>query len=271
MSSSRDVTDEVTEAAESRPMRLAARAGLAVNGMLHLLVAWLAVRLASGTRERADQAGALQSIAAEPFGRVLLWLVVFGFAAVVVWRLREALSGFRYVRDRKQRTQKRLFSALQVTVFSVLTVLTIRVASGSPAGNGGQGLTATLLRMPAGRWLVVAIGVGVFVSGAVMIYRGWHLAFTEDMDLGRASARTRKIVERTGLVGSMAKGVAVMIVGVLIATAAMTSRPEKAEGLDAALKAVAAQPFGSALLIAVAAGFASFGVYCFFDARYHRV
>jgi hypothetical protein len=62
-----------------------------------------------------------------------------------------------------------------------------------------------------------------------------------------------------------------VIIGVLIGLAAMTYQPQRAEGLDAALKALAAQPFGTYLLGLVGIGLASYGVFCFFDARYHRV
>jgi hypothetical protein len=41
-------------------------------------------------------------------------------------------------------------------------------------------------------------------------------------------------------------------------------------GLDAALTTLAAQTYGTALLLLVAAGLACFGVYCLFDASYRR-
>jgi hypothetical protein len=51
----------------------------------------------------------------------------------------------------------------------------------------------------------------------------------------------------------------------------LVDQPQRAEGLDAALKTLAIQPFGPGLLVAVAVGLTSFGLLCFFDARYHRV
>lgn len=261
----------MTARVESEPIRWVTRAGLAANGVVHLLVAWLAVRLALGDSARADQAGALQAIAATPFGRQLVWLVAAGFAAVVVWRVREAVWGFRYVTDEKARANKRLFSTAQAAVYAVLALLAARVAVGSSAGSGGQGLTAAVLRLSGGRELVVAAGVGIFVIGAAMAVQGWRKRFTEDMDLDRASPRVRTVAVRAGQVGSVAKGLAFMIVGVLVASAALTYRPERAEGLDAALKAIAGQPYGGVALLAVAVGVACFGVFLFFDARYHRV
>jgi len=53
--------------------------------------------------------------------------------------------------------------------------------------------------------------------------------------------------------------------------AAVQFDPSKANGLDPALKTLAAQPFGMFLLVVVAIGLAAYGVFCFFDAKYHKV
>jgi hypothetical protein len=79
-----DAEESAEEVAGSASMRVAARAGLVANGLMHLVVAWLAVQVAFGRNERADQGGALQTVAAQPFGRELLWLVTAGSVAVVV-------------------------------------------------------------------------------------------------------------------------------------------------------------------------------------------
>ncbi|WP_028937309.1 DUF1206 domain-containing protein [Pseudonocardia spinosispora] len=271
MNAAEDAAESAERLAGSQPMRLGARAGLVANGLIHLLVAYLAIRVAFGDAERADQGGALQTIAGEPFGRLLLWAVTAGFAAVVIWRLREALSGFRYLTDESQRRQKRLFSAGQVVVFAVLTGLTARVAGGEPPGNGGQSGSAWLLQAPGGRWLLAAIGVGVVVTGGFMAFRGWQKAFLEDVDLIGAPALVSVLAERLGQFGAVAKALAIMIIGVLIDVAALKSEPARAQGMDVALKTLAAQPFGSVLLVVVALGLASYGLFCFFDARYHRV
>jgi hypothetical protein len=118
---------------------------------------------------------------------------------------------------------------------------------------------------------VVVVGATVLITGVVMGWRGWKLAFTEDMDLDRASPRARMVAERTGQFGALAKSLAFMVIGFLVAQAGFTYRPERAEGLDAALKTVAAAPCGPWALVLVGGGLASFGLFCFFDAHYHRV
>jgi Domain of Unknown Function (DUF1206) len=58
---------------------------------------------------------------------------------------------------------------------------------------------------------------------------------------------------------------------VLVVVAAVRFRAEEAPGMDAALRGLAAQPFGPFLLAAVVFGLLASGVFCFFDARYHHV
>jgi hypothetical protein len=72
-------------------------------------------------------------------------------------------------------------------------------------------------------------------------------------------------------VGFIAKGLSVALIGILVVIAAIRFDPAEASGLDAALKSLASQSFGPYLLMVVALGLACYGVFCFFDARYHRV
>jgi hypothetical protein len=83
--------------------------------------------------------------------------------------------------------------------------------------------------------------------------------------------KARATAVRSGQFGFVAKGVAIALIGVLVVVAAVRFRPDEAAGLDVALKTLAAQPFGPYLLVVVALGLAAYGVFCVFDARYHRV
>ena len=73
-----------------------------------------------------------------------------------------------------------------------------------------------------------------------------------------------------GTVGWIAKGIALGLIGLLFGWAAIRHDPKKAGGLDAALGTLRDQPFGSVLLLAMAAGFAAFAVYCFVWSRNAR-
>ncbi|MEQ3550866.1 DUF1206 domain-containing protein [Pseudonocardia nematodicida] len=260
------------DAARSKPVRIAARGGIAANGVLHLLIGWLAIQLALGSGGQADQNGALGAIAAEPLGRVFLWVLVLGFAAVVLWRTVSSIWGFGYVGDRKKQLTKRVVSAGQAVVYAVLavTAATTAVRGQSSSGGGGQA-TAGLLGLPGGQIITALVGLGVLIGGGVMIWNGWQKKFTEDQDLGGADRRARRVNARTGQIGYIAKGIAIGVLGILLGLAALTFDPQQANGLDSALKTLREQPFGVFLLIAVGVGIACYGVFCFLDARYHRV
>ena len=65
-----------------------ARVGLVAYGVLHVLIGWLAFRVAwsVGPRaEDADQTGALRTLLDAPFGKALLTLVAIGIAAFGVF------------------------------------------------------------------------------------------------------------------------------------------------------------------------------------------
>ena len=74
-----------------------------------------------------------------------------------------------------------------------------------------------------------------------------------------------------GRVGYVSKGIALTIVGGLVIAAVMTADPEKAGGLDAALRTVGEQPFGQVLLILTGAGIGLYGLYSIGRARYGRM
>lgn len=259
------------QAARSRPVKIGVRVGIGAYGVTHLLIALLALQVAFGNRgERADQTGAFQDLAQQPFGQMLLWVLVLGFVAVALWRLSEALWGYAYESDTTKKIRKRVASAGNAVVFVVLAVLAARTVAGGGGGSGQQGATAGVLGLPGGQFIVGAVGIGILVAGVVKIVQGYRKKFLEDMSTP-SDRHARETLERTGQLGSVAKGVTIALIGVLVVIAAVRFRPEEASGLDVALKTLADQPFGPYLLIVVAIGLAAYGVFCFFDARYHRV
>ncbi len=145
--------------------------------------------------------------------------------------------------------------------------------SGGPAPGNSQSedMTARLMSHAGGRWLVLLIGLGVVAVGIGMVVTGVRKKFLRQLRLARMSSRTRKIVETVGTVGNTAGGIVVGIVGVLLVVAAVTFDPKTAQGLDGALRRIARTPLGPWLLIAVAVGLVTFGIYSCCEARWRNV
>jgi hypothetical protein len=252
-----------------------ARVGLISYGVVHLLIAWLALQLAwGGGGGSADQSGAMATLADSPVGKPLLWLVAVGMIALAVWQLAEVLrwrSGLSASGDqRKKALQKTAKSVGKAVVYVALAVLAIRFAtgSGSSSSQQQQQTTAGVFGWPGGRWWVALGGLVLIGVGGYHVYKGVSKKFLKQIDLGSASPATRRFVEKVGLIGFPGKGVALALVGALLLYAAVTFDPAKASGLDGAMHTVLDAPFGRFLLTLVALGIAAFGVFSFFRARF---
>jgi hypothetical protein len=227
-----------------------------------------------GSSQPADQSGALEEIAGNSFGGVVLWVLAIGLIAFGVWQALLAAVGYTWRAKKRERIVKRLSALVRAVVGFSISIAAIRLASGSGQGqSSGQKqktFTAKLLELPAGRFLVGLAALIVIGFGVAAVVSGVRRSFMKDLNTTELPAGSRQWVRRLGMIGYVAKGVAIGIVGVLLGVAALRSNPGQAGGLDAALRTLAAQPFGSFLLIAVAVGVAAFGIYCFAAARAHR-
>ena len=258
-------SDVVEEAA--RPLRLAARVGLVAYGLVHLVLAALIAQVALGERERADKKGALQEIAETTAGRLLLWVVVAGLVALVITRLVEALSEIRTARGPGGRRRGgRIAVALgEAVVFAVLARSAATIAQAEGGDSFSRSVVAGLFDLPGGPFLVGLVGAAVAAAGVYAVQRGVRRSFLHDL---APPARLRRLVTALGAVGWTALGVAAGTVGSLLIVAAVQFDPTQPVGLDGGIRTLADEPFGPALLLALAAGLAVFAVFCLFDARY---
>lgn len=248
---------------QSKGFRAFVGIGLVSYGVVHILIGWIALHLAWVGGGDASGQGALRQLAQQPFGTVLLWIVVAGFGFLVLWQAIEATTGHRDQEGRR-RTLRRLGSAGRMIIYLALGVSAAGIATGSGGSSGQQEETVTsrLLGVPFGRVLVIIFGLAVVGTGIYLIIKGIARKFTSDLDGGVAPW-----VERLGLVGYTAKGVGIVLVGLLFGWAAITHDPKKAGGLDAALKTLRDQPLGTVLLTAMAVGLICFGLFCFVWSR----
>jgi hypothetical protein len=262
-------------AARSRTLEVLARAGLLSWGIVHLTLAWICVRVAFGeSGGKADQSGALATLASNPGGTALLGVLGIGFLGFAAWQVTEAIRGHRERSAGAERVLHRVISAGRVLLFGALAAASASFAFGSRNSDSAaeqQSTTADLLGLPGGQVLVGAIGLTVVVVGAVLVYRGVARKFHENLDTAAMPREVEHPTTVLGVLGYSAKGVVLGIAGALVVSAAVTFDPSKSRGLDAALKTLGEQPYGKALLCTAAAGLACFGLYSIVDARYRKI
>jgi hypothetical protein len=256
----------IIEVRRSRAYHALVAVGLVSYGILHLTLAGIVLQLVFGKRANASPEGALNQLGQEPLGGGLLWIMAIGLLTLTLWQGLEAVIG-REQPDPGARLRRRLRSAGRAVVYLVLGLLAVGIATraASGSGQGEETITAKLMSVPFGQVLVALVGAAVIGVGIGQIVRGVKQKFIEDLDRGAPPA-----VRRLGTVGYSVKGVALCIIGGLFIWAAITYDPKKAGGMDDALSTIREQPFGSVLLVIMAAGIACFGVYYFFWARMTR-
>ncbi|WP_055403475.1 MULTISPECIES: DUF1206 domain-containing protein [unclassified Mycobacterium] len=244
-----------------------ARVGYVVNGVLHLIVGYLAIRVACGDGGTADQTGALATLAAKPGGPLALWIATAALLAMGLWRLVETVLGRSS--DRKTEgassdasSRAKALGLAAVYLAFAYSAFGFARGAGRPADQQNSSISARLMGTTAGTLALVAAGVIIVVVGCYHIHKGASRNFVDDL-----RGKSGDFVRRLGVAGYIGKGIVITLTGALVIVAACRSEPKKATGLDGALKTLGAQHFGAALLIAAGVGIITYGLYSFVMAR----
>jgi hypothetical protein len=268
-------TDRANRSRTANPphaLNALAAAGFVARGVTYALIGVLALAIAFGkAAPEADRTGALQAVGAQPFGKVLLWLLVIGFAAMALWRFAQVAYG---VDGTGHHGAAEAQAAARGVIYAVFAFGTFEFVHENKlpqsTNQQSQDFTATAMAHSGGRILVGIVGAVIVGVGLYMIRNGLTKAFRKDLRFGNASRKTRETVERLGMIGNTARGVVFAAIGVFMIVAAVRFDPAQAKGIDATLRSFAHTPLGPWLLAVVAVGLFLFGVYSMCEAKWHR-
>ncbi|MDX1619753.1 MAG: DUF1206 domain-containing protein [Nitriliruptorales bacterium] len=254
------------------------RFGLSAKGILYLALGVLAINFATGqASQQVSERGAIELVASQPLGRWLLGVLTAGLFALMVWEFVRAATGDPVegseASDRAKFAVKGVLYA--ATASTALTVLIANWGGGGTGGGGGGGgsqqATATVMEWPGGPWIVAAIGIGVMIFGLMQINKhGRKAEFMQRLARSQMDDRVETGAKRSGQAGYTARGIVAILVGFFFVVAALQHDPQEAKGLSGALKTLAEQTWGQAVLWAVAVGLFLYGLFTFAEARYRR-
>lgn len=240
-----------------------ARLGFVVTGILHLMIGWIALKIAMGMGGgEASNSGAMQEIAATPGGQIFLWVMTASLLALGLWRL----SSIAVERETKAKVKAGILGI----VYLVLGLSTLGFARGNTSSDGqkASSLTSQILNFPGGKALIILAGLAVLGVGIYGIVKGIKRRFIKDLEAGASSGNIGKGITLAGTIGYTARGIAFLVLGGLMIFAAATVDPSKAAGMDSALRTIGDQPFGAILLLLTAVGFMLYGIYSIARAKY---
>jgi hypothetical protein len=250
-----------------------ARLGLAARGVVYGVIAILALKVALGAGGKTtDQQGALNTIAQQSFGEILLIVVAIGLFGYALWRLVRAAIGHGAEGDRDD-AKERIDGVASGIGYGLLFVTALGILFGSGGGGGGgpQSTTGGVLDWPAGQVLVILAGLVLIAVAVDQGIKGIKRKFLEKSHTERMSEKTKKVFTAFGVFGHLARAVIFALMGYFLIKAAIDYDPKEAVSLDGALAKLANSAGGPFVLGAVAVGLLGFGLYSFMDARYRRV
>lgn len=254
-----------------------ARFGYAAKGVVYSLVGILAFQAAFNWGGKVSgSTGAFKTIASQPFGNVLLFIVALGLVGYVVWRFVQAIYDPEHDESGWQAAARRLSYAISGLIYGALAFAAFRIVFGSGSASSGSGSsssqqTASLLAQPFGQWLVGLVGAASAAYGFYCIYRGVKIKFRKKLKIHEMSSTEQTWAIRIGRFGLIAKGIVSIIVGYFFVQAARTANPNQAKTTEGALQAIQQQPFGAWLMGIVALGLLAYGIHLMVQARYRRI
>jgi hypothetical protein len=132
-------------------------------------------------------------------------------------------------------------------------------------------MTARVMKWPAGRWIVGAVGIAILGAGVFNVWRGVTGRFRKNLKLRKMGKLEDRAFAIIGGIGHAARGVVFGLIGFFLVRAAYQYDQNEAVGLDGALGKVLQQDYGDTLLALVAAGLVAYGLYCYIEAGYREV
>ena len=246
-----------------RGAHVAGLVGLAARGVLYLVLAVLAVNLVFGQRRGndVDARGAMEELALHSFGSVLLVILAIGFAGFALWYAYEALSGWTTRHD----VSDRIAAAARAVVYGMLCALAISFLvsadSGGDTDRQQQTWTAQVLEWPGGRLLVGGVGLVALGIGVYLAWRALSGGRQDSRAVLDVAPRETHAVHVLGVLGNLARGAVVGLIGVFIVVAALEHDAGETAGLDGSLKRLLDEPYGDALVVLVAIGLAAYATY----------
>jgi hypothetical protein len=258
----------------SRTFRNLTRIGFACKGAVYFLIGLLALMAAFGHGgETTDQKGAIERISGQPFGGATLVFIGIGMFAYAAWRMISAAKDTEGEGTDGKGIGKRLTHFFSGLIHASIGVYALRVlvGDGGPGGEAAQTWTARALQVPAGKWLIMALGIAIIVGGFMQVREAISESFMKHLRTMQMSGDEKRWAIKAGKWGYSARGVVFAVMGVLLVFAGWHANPGEARGVEGVLDTIAAKPFGQIMLALVAAGLACYGVYCFVEAKYRRV
>ena len=260
--------------ASNRGLELFERLGYVVRGVLYATMGALALGVAAGTGGSAtDPAGSLAFLTNNGAGKVLLIAVIAGLGAYACWGFVRAIFDPLHRGDDPPGIAERLGFAWSGIAYASLVLFALRLLAGNTPSHrdGTQSAIASVLSLPAGKWLAIGIGIVAVGVGIGQFADAVRASFKKDLKRVQMKKWEKELVDNLGRIGMFSRGVTFTLVGWFVLQSGLHQDASRAQGYGGAFIFLLQQPYGHVLLAVVALGFIALGMHSFACARWIRL
>jgi hypothetical protein len=267
------VQDTARDALSNEWFERIVRIGHAAKGVVFGAIGIMAARLALVDRgETPDFPGALEAMSEQPLDVLFLVVLALGLLAYSAWRFAYGLADPDNENGSLRGWMHRLVMFGVGITYAGFGFYAVALLLGLRRDNDGiQDETATILALPLGRWIVMAVGAGVVVAGLHELFVAFSARFREEFRNADLRPWERWLVVGVGWWGHAARGAIYCAAGFWGVKAGVRYDPDEARGFADTLGEIATGPMGTWLLLLIAAGLLSFGVYSLLLALHRHI
>ena len=262
-------------AAGNSQLELLERLGYAVRGLLYAVMGILVLRIAVGIGggQATDLSGSMVFLIGNPFGKVVLIVVIVGLAAYSLWGFVRAIYDPLHRGSDAAGYMARLGFVSSALSYAAIVFFALQILAGSStsAGDSTQKTIASVLTHPAGGWLTILIGAVALGVAVGQFIEAKRATFARDLKGAEMSASERNIAVKLGRFGMFARGVTFLVIGWFLIQAGIHNDAGQAHGFGGAFLFLLNQPYGHILVGVIALGFVALGLHSFACARWVRL
>jgi hypothetical protein len=265
----------VKRAAGNSQLEFLERLGYAVRGLLYAVMGILVLRIAVGIGggQATDLSGSMVFLIGNPFGKVVLVVVIVGLTAYSLWGFTRAIYDPLHRGSDASGYMARLGFVSSALSYLAIVIFALQILAGSStvSGDSTQKTIASVLTHPAGGWLTILIGLIALGVGVGQFIEAYRATFAKDLKGTEMSASERNIAVKLGRFGMFARGVTFLVIGWFLIQAGMHNDASQVQGFGGAFLFLLNQPFGHILVGVIALGFIALGLHSFACARWVKL
>src|ERR1700680_3386991 len=224
----------IKQAAGNSQLELLERLGYVVRGLLYAVMGILVLRIAVGIGggQATDLSGSMAFLIGNPFGKLVLIVVIVGLAAYSLWGFIRAIYDPLHRGSDASGYMARLGFVTSAVSYAALVILALQLLAGSggASGDSTQTAIASVLSPPGGGWLTIVIGLVAIGVGLGQFLEAYRAVFARDLKGTEMSETERKRAIALGRFGMFARGVVFLVIGWFIVQAGVHHDPAQVQG-----------------------------------------